>query len=149
MFQCLWQLDLCLTISYLVAGTSVATESTECTVVELSIPIMTDPVESLVDDMAEDIYDEDEEAETEAANSSTEFSTLLKATGSDPTTPVSQLKKRKVSQQDIQKMQLDVLNVEKVKTGLEVENLKLINTKLKLELEELKARKQSPNFVEY
>ena len=74
---------------------------------------MTDPVESLVDDMAEDIYDEDEddedkeaeteEAETEAANSSTEFSTLLKATGSDPNTPVSQLKKRKVSQQDIQK----------------------------------------------
>ena len=43
-------------------------------------------------------------------------------------------------------MQLDVLNVEKVKIGLEVENLKLINTKLKLELEELKARKQSPNF---
>ena len=71
MFQCLWQLDLCLTITYLVAGTSVATESTECTVVELSIPIMTDPVESLVDDMDEDIYDEDEEAETEAANSST------------------------------------------------------------------------------
>ena len=56
MFQCLWQLDLCLTITYLVAGTSVATESTECTVVELSIPIMTDPVESLVDDMAENIY---------------------------------------------------------------------------------------------
>ena len=56
MFQCLWQLDLCLTITYLVAGTSVAAESTECTVVELSIPIMTDPVESLVDDMAEDIY---------------------------------------------------------------------------------------------
>ena len=62
---------------------------------------------------------------------------------------MSQLKKRKVSQQDIQKMQLDVLNVVKVKIGLEVENLKLINTKLKLELEELKARKQSPNFVEY
>ena len=44
-------------------------------------------------------------------------------------------------------MQLDVLHVEKIKIDLEVENLKLINQKLKLELEELIARKQI--FVEY
>ena len=134
---------MCLTVACLVAGSSVATESTECTVVELSIPIMPDPVESPVNDLAEDVYDEEEEAETEVANSSTES-----ATGCDPTTPMSQLKKRKVTYQDIKKMQFDVLNVEKIKIGLEVENLKLVNTKLKLELEELKARKQS-TFVEY
>ena len=133
-----------LTVACLVAGSSVATESTECTVVELSIPIMPDPVESPVNDLAEDVYDEEEEAETEVAN----FSTKSNATGCDPTTPMSQLKKRKVTHQDIQKMQFDVLNVEKIKIGLEVENLKLVNTKLKLEVEELKARKQS-TFVEY
>ena len=125
----------------MVAGSSVATESTECTVVELSIPIMPDPVESPVNDLAEDVYDE-EEAETEVANSSTESN----ATGCDPTTPMSQLKNRKVTHQDIQKMQFGVLNVEKIKIGSEVENLKLVNTKLKLELEELKARKQSTLF---
>ncbi len=119
--------DLCLTIAYLVAGASFA-ESTECTVVELSIPVTPD---------------EDDEGETEVANSSTES----KATGTVSTTPVSQLKKRKVTHQDIQKMQLDVLNLEKIKIDLEVENLKLINQKLKLELEELIARKQI--FVEY
>ena len=41
---------------------------------------MPDPVESPVNDLAEDVYDEEEEAETEVANSSTESN----ATGCDP-----------------------------------------------------------------
>ena len=46
-------------------------------------------------------------------------------------------KKRKVTHQDIQAMQFDVLKVEKHKI---VENLKLIKEKLKLEIEDLKAK---------
>ena len=68
---------MCLAVACLVAGSSVATESTECTVVELSIPIMPDPVESPVNDLAEDVYDEEEEAGTEVANSSTDQYSLL------------------------------------------------------------------------
>ena len=56
-----------------------------------------------------------------------------------PTAPPKS-KKRKVTHQDIQAMQFDVLKVEKQKIDLEVENLKLIKEKLKLEIEDLKAR---------
>ena len=63
--------DLCLTIAYLVAGASFA-ESTECTVVEQSIPVIPDPVESPKDELAENIDEEDDEGETEVSNSSSE-----------------------------------------------------------------------------
>ena len=56
-----------------------------------------------------------------------------------PTAPPKS-KKRKVTHQYIQTMQLDVLKVEKRKVDLEVENLKLIREKLKLEIEDLKAK---------
>ena len=56
-----------------------------------------------------------------------------------PTAPPKS-KKRKVTHQDIQAMQFDVLKVEKHKIDLEVENLKLIKEKLKLEIEDLKAK---------
>lgn len=56
-----------------------------------------------------------------------------------PTAPPKS-KKRKVTHQDIQVMQFDVLKVEKHKIDLEVENLKLIKEKLKLEIEDLKAK---------
>lgn len=45
--------------------------------------------------------------------------------------------KRKVSTQDIQKMQVEVLNLEKEKISLEIENMKLIQKKLKLEIQQL------------
>ena len=43
-------------------------------------------------------------------------------------------KKRKVTHQNIQTMQLEVLKVEKYKIDLEVENLNLIKEKLKLKI---------------
>ena len=57
-----------------------------------------------------------------------------------PTAPPKS-KKRKVTHQDIQVMQFDVLKFEKYKIDLEVENLKLIKEKLKLEIEDLKEKK--------
>lgn len=57
-----------------------------------------------------------------------------------PTAPPKS-KKQKVTHQDIQAMQFDVLKVEKHKINLEVEKLKLIKEKLKLEIEDLKAKK--------
>ena len=51
-------------------------------------------------------------------------------------------KKRKVTHQDIQAMQLEVLKVERNKIEAEVENLKLVNQKLKLEIEELRLKNQ-------
>ena len=51
-------------------------------------------------------------------------------------------KKRKVSTQDIQQMQLEVLTIEKKKIEMEVENMQLMNQKLRLEIQELLARSQ-------
>ncbi len=51
-------------------------------------------------------------------------------------------KKCKVTHQDIQAMQLEVLKVERNKIEAEVENLKLVNQKLKLEIEELRLKNQ-------
>ena len=66
-----------------------------------------------------------------------------------PTTPLATTvpsrptKKRKVTHQDIQQMQLDVLSVEKRKIEVEVDNLMLARQKLQLEVDELLAKKQS------
>ncbi|XP_028392686.1 t-SNARE domain-containing protein 1-like [Dendronephthya gigantea] len=49
-------------------------------------------------------------------------------------------KKRKITNQDVQSMHIDVLQLEKRKIELEVENLELTKIKLQLEIEELKAR---------
>ena len=49
-------------------------------------------------------------------------------------------KKRKVSTQDVQKMQIDVLTLEKMKLELEIENTTLSNEKKRLEIDELLAR---------
>ena len=50
-------------------------------------------------------------------------------------------KKRKVSTQDVQKMQIiDVLTLEKMKLELEIENIRLSNEKKRLEIDELLAR---------
>ena len=54
-------------------------------------------------------------------------------------------KKRKVTHQDIQAMQLEVLKVEKQKINLEVETLMLIKEKLKLEIEHLKVKSSHVN----
>lgn len=43
--------------------------------------------------------------------------------------------KRKISTQDVQKMKIDVMEMEKEKISLEIENLKLLNKKLKLEID--------------
>ncbi len=56
-----------------------------------------------------------------------------------PSPPKKKL--RKVSSQDIQKAQLAVFQVEKVK--IEMENLKLIQEKMRLEIQELKSRGSS------
>ncbi len=58
-----------------------------------------------------------------------------------PSPPKKKL--RKVSSQDIQKAQLPVFQVEKVKIEMEVENLKLIQEKMRLEIQELKSRASS------
>ena len=55
----------------------------------------------------------------------------------------SSSKKRKITQQDVQSMQIDVLRMEKYKIELEVENLELRNKKLQLEIQELQTRNQS------
>lgn len=55
-------------------------------------------------------------------------------------------KKRKVTTQDIQAMQLDVLTMEKEKIALDMENIKLSNEKLRLEIQELLSRAQPINF---
>ena len=47
-------------------------------------------------------------------------------------------RKRKVSSQDIQRAQLEVMELENKKLSLEVENLKLINKKLTMELKKWK-----------
>ena len=49
-------------------------------------------------------------------------------------------KKRKVSTQDVQKLQIDVLTLEKMKLELEIENIRLSNEKKRLEIDELLAR---------
>ena len=49
-------------------------------------------------------------------------------------------KKRKVSTQDVQKMQIDVLTLEKMKLEYETKNIRLSNEKKKLEIDELLAR---------
>ena len=56
-------------------------------------------------------------------------------------------KKRKVSTQDIQKMQLEVLALEKKKIEMELENMQLANQKLKLEIQEMLARSQPVSLV--
>ena len=48
-------------------------------------------------------------------------------------------KRKKVTTQDIQKMQMEILKLEKEKIALEVENMKLMNKKLKIELQQLEA----------
>ena len=59
--------------------------------------------------------------------------------------PIS--KKRKVSTQDIQRMQLEVLTLERKKIELEVENMQLANQKLRLEIQDLLARGQPVSLV--
>jgi tRNA A58 N-methylase Trm61 len=56
-------------------------------------------------------------------------------------------KKRKVSTQDIQKMQLEVLTLEKRKIELEMENMQLINKKLRLEIQDMLARSQPVSLI--
>jgi hypothetical protein len=56
---------------------------------------------------------------------------------SRPSQPSTSSKKCKVSTQDIQQMQLEVLALEKKKIELEVENLSLANEKLRLEIQNL------------
>ena len=56
-------------------------------------------------------------------------------------------KKCRVSTQDIQKMQLEVLTLEKKKIELDVENMQLLNQKLRLEIEELLAKSQPISLV--
>ena len=51
-------------------------------------------------------------------------------------------KKRKVTTQDIQNLQMEVLALEKTKIEMEVENLRLANEKMKLEINELRTRYQ-------
>ena len=46
-------------------------------------------------------------------------------------------KKKKVTHQDIQQLQVDVLKIEKRQIELEVENLELTNKKIRLEIERL------------
>ena len=49
-------------------------------------------------------------------------------------------KKRRVTVSDVQKAQTEVLELEKEKLMVEIENVKLINEKLKMELDEMKAK---------
>ena len=49
-------------------------------------------------------------------------------------------KKRKISTQDIQQMQMEILQLEKEKIAVEVENMNLMKEKLKLEVELLKSQ---------
>ncbi len=51
-------------------------------------------------------------------------------------------KKRRVNTQDIQKMQLEELTLEKRKSELVVENMQLVNQKLRLEIQDMLARSQ-------
>ena len=124
-------------IFYLFEGTSFATES-QCIVVELVIPdtvihASTDPIES-PDDQLMPVEDEDEDND----ENDEVLKTPIPAT---PMATTSQChKRRKVTQQDIQRMQLDVLCVEKQKIELEVENLLLAKQKLQLEVAELMAK---------
>ena len=59
-----------------------------------------------------------------------------------PTVPAAapNPRKRKETHQDVQAMQLEVLEVEKSKIGLEVETWKLTNEKLRLEIDTLKVK---------
>ena len=49
-------------------------------------------------------------------------------------------RKRRVTTQDVQRMQIEILELEKKKILIEVENMKLLNKKYKFEVEELQAR---------
>lgn len=49
-------------------------------------------------------------------------------------------KKRKVSTEDVQKLQIEVLQLEKDKLALEIENVKLINKKLMFEVREMESK---------
>ena len=125
----------------LFVGTSYATEPDlpEATTIELAIlPLVPaqhqeseDPL--LLGDDDDDNYDGHTEGPAATAAPKTEAAAPLKP------------KKQKVTHQDIQAMQLEVLKVEKNKIDLEVENLKLANQKLKLEIDALKAKKHSVN----
>ena len=59
--------------------------------------------------------------------------------------PIS--RKRKVNMQDIQRMQIEVLTLERKKIELEVENMQLANQKLRLEIQDLLARSQPVTLV--
>lgn len=54
-------------------------------------------------------------------------------------------KKRKISSQDIQEAQMDVLAMEKQKISIEIENLRLMQEKIRLEVELLRAKAGSVN----
>ena len=56
-------------------------------------------------------------------------------------------KKRRVNTQDIQKMQLEELTLEKRKSELDVENMQLVNQKLRLEILDMLARSQPVSLV--
>ena len=66
-----------------------------------------------------------------------------------PKVPISvkegneQSKKRKVTSQDIQVAQLDVLMLEKQKTIFEIQNMQLLKEKIKLEVAEMKSKASS------
>jgi hypothetical protein len=57
-------------------------------------------------------------------------------------------KKHKVTSQDVQIMQMKVLAFKKMKIELEVENIRLFNEKMKLEIQELLSRHQAVNSIE-
>jgi hypothetical protein len=49
-------------------------------------------------------------------------------------------KKRRVTVSDVQKVQIDVLELEKEKLKVEIENVKLIQQKLKIEVQEMQEK---------
>ena len=76
------------------------------------------------------------------------------ASESDPLVPEVDIpevplpaKQCRISTQDIQKMQLEVLTLEKKKIELDVENMQLLNQKLRLEIKELLAKSQPISLV--
>lgn len=126
-----------------IVGTSYATEPDfqEATTIELAIvPLVPAQHQEIEDPL---LLGDDDDDDNDDGHTGGPAATA--APNTEPAAPPKP-KKQKVTHQDIQAMQLEVLKVEKNKIDLEVENLKLANQKLRLDIEALEAKKHSVNI---
>ena len=125
-------------IVYFIVRTTYATEAdlSEPTTIELEIAPLV---------LAEHEHHAIEDPLLVEGDDDIEVPTTRTASNTAPAPPPKR-KKQKGTHQDIQVKQFEVSKVEKYKIGLEVENLRLVNEKLRLEIEAFKAKSHSFNI---